>query len=321
MDQQQFCKHISKLIKEDQTFLFIIDFEKQKPLIFTLEECEHAGIYYQIGQHTNITKTAPKEIDIEVHAVAKSVYKTAFDKVSDRIGKGDSFLTNLTFPSNINCDATLKDINQSSKALYKLLVDDEFVVFSPESFIKIENNTISTYPMKGTITADIANAEQQLMDNKKEQWEHNTIVDLMRNDLSMVAKHVKVTDFRYISEIQTPRGNILQTSSKIEGQLNQGWENNFGEMLLKLLPAGSICGAPKDKTVAIIEEAEQQERGFYTGIFGIYNKGQVDSAVAIRYIEKKDNEQLQYRSGGGITFTSNLDDEYDELIKKIYIPS
>ena len=86
-----------------------------------------------------------------------------------------------------------------------------------------------------------------------------------------------------------------------------------------MLPAGSICGAPKNKTVSIIKKVEQGPRGYYTGIFGYFDGENLDSAVNIRYLEKKEN-QLLYRSGGGITFLSNLESEYNELIEKIYVP-
>ena len=90
-------------------------------------------------------------------------------------------------------------------------------------------------------------------------------------------------------------------------------------LLLSMLPAGSICGAPKAKTVSIIQEVEQDPRGYYTGIFGYFDGEELDSAVNIRFIEEK-NSQLLYRSGGGITFLSDMESEYNELIEKIYVP-
>ena len=86
-----------------------------------------------------------------------------------------------------------------------------------------------------------------------------------------------------------------------------------------MLPAGSISGAPKQKTVEIIQRAEICPRGYYTGIFGIYTSDEFISAVNIRYIEKKDKEFF-FRSGGGITAFSNVNDEYKELIQKVYVP-
>ena len=90
-------------------------------------------------------------------------------------------------------------------------------------------------------------------------------------------------------------------------------------MFFELLPAGSISGAPKQKTVEIIQEAESGPRGFYTGVFGYYDGKALDSGVMIRFIEKE-NDTFYYRSGGGITSKSDLESEYKELIQKIYVP-
>jgi para-aminobenzoate synthetase component 1 len=90
-------------------------------------------------------------------------------------------------------------------------------------------------------------------------------------------------------------------------------------MLIRLLPAGSISGAPKRKTVEIIQEAEGEERGFYTGVAGLFDGRNLDSGVLIRYIEKV-NGNLFYRSGGGITTQSVKEKEYQEVIDKVYVP-
>ena len=90
-------------------------------------------------------------------------------------------------------------------------------------------------------------------------------------------------------------------------------------MRCKLLPAGSISGAPKQKTVEIIREAERSDRGYYTGVFGIFDGRDLDSAVNIRYIEQTDHG-LQFRSGGGITAMSKMEDEYQEMMDKVYVP-
>ena len=174
--------------------------------------------------------------------------------------------------------------------------------------------------MKGTIDASIENAEQKLMENKKERWEHNTIVDLIRNDLSRVASEVRVTKFRYLEKIKTNRNEIYQTSSEIRGKLPSDWTENLGEILFKLLPAGSISGAPKAKTLEIIEEAEIAPRNYYTGIFGLFDGYSLDSAVCIRFIEQE-GDKLFYKSGGGITFMSKVEEEYQEIIDKIYVPT
>lgn len=319
MTSEQFCQKINYYITEDIPFFFLVDFEKNEPLVLPISECESQGIHFQFNKNRGLT--ASDDIIVESFPIPFQVYESSFEKVKSGIKHGDSFLVNLTFPTPITCPVGLEEIYNCSKALYKLLYKDQFVVFSPESFIQIRGKRISTYPMKGTIMSSVPNAEENLLNNDKEAWEHNTIVDLMRNDLSMISDNVEVKRFRFISEIMTYKGKMLQTSSEIVGDLRNNWQESFGEMLLNLLPAGSISGAPKDKTVSIIKNAEIDSRAYYTGIFGTYDNGNVDSAVAIRYIEKNDDGKMQYRSGGGITFMSEAEEEYKEMINKIYIPT
>lgn len=173
--------------------------------------------------------------------------------------------------------------------------------------------------MKGTINSDLPNAQDLLLNNKKELYKHNTIVDLIRNDLSMIAKKVKVTKFRYVEKIKKGNKKLFQSSTEIQGELSLDWRHNFAKLLLKTLPAGSICGAPKKKTLDIIKAVESVPHRFYTGILEIYDGHQIDSAVTIRYIEKVDNK-LYFNSGGGITHLSTMEDEYQELLDKIYVP-
>ena len=173
--------------------------------------------------------------------------------------------------------------------------------------------------MKGTIDAGLPQAKERLLTSKKELAEHFTIVDLIRNDLSMVAKNVKVDRFQYIDHIKTNRKELFQMSSEISGDLPSNYKENLGNIIFKMLPAGSITGAPKQKTLEIINEAELYDRGYYTGIFGIFDGSSLDSGVMIRYIEKTE-DGFMYKSGGGITSQSILDEEYQELIDKIYIP-
>jgi para-aminobenzoate synthetase component 1 len=134
-----------------------------------------------------------------------------------------------------------------------------------------------------------------------------------------VAEHVDVTRFRYVDELKTNKKNLLQVSSEISGILPSGYERRLGNIIMSLLPAGSVSGAPKPKTIAIIKEAEQQKRGYYTGVFGYFDGKIVDSGVMIRYIEYEDGK-LFYRSGGGITTQSVEEHEYQEMIDKIYVP-
>ena len=111
----------------------------------------------------------------------------------------------------------------------------------------------------------------------------------------------------------------MQVSSEIIGDLENDYHKRLGDILAALLPAGSVTGAPKKSTVEIIKKVENYERGYYTGIFGYFDGVNLDSAVMIRFIEKN-NDKLFFKSGGGITIYSNVEQEYNELLEKVYAP-
>ena len=173
--------------------------------------------------------------------------------------------------------------------------------------------------MKGTIDASIPGAEKKLFDNQKEQAEHATIVDLLRNDLSQITTNVTVEKFRYVDKIVSNQKELLQVSSKISGIISESNRRKLGNIVFCLLPAGSVTGAPKNKTIEIIRSAETYKRGFYTGIAGYFDGQNLDSCVMIRFIENQ-NGSLLYKSGGGITAQSIAEEEYQELIDKVYVP-
>lgn len=269
----------------------------------------------------DIQPVSTRKQEVATCPIEEDTYRNAFQQVQDGI-QGNSYLLNLTFPTEVHTDYTLEDIFTAAQAAYKVYCQDKFVFFSPESFIRIADNKIYSYPMKGTIDATLPNALQELIDSPKELYEHYTIVDLIRNDLALVSADVTVEKFRYHELIETASGHkIYQTSSIIRGKLEESWKDHIGEMLQKLLPAGSISGAPKAKTLEIIHAAELDDRGFYSGITGIFDGDSLDSCVNIRFIEQKGRGRYTYRSGGGITCNSNCLDEYNELITKVYVPS
>ena len=238
---------------------------------------------------------------------------------------GNSYLANLTCRVLVDCNVSLDDIFAHSKGKYRLLLRGDrnrgrrFVCFSPESFLRISHGRIYSYPMKGTIDASLPNARQELMNDTKEAAEHATIVDLIRNDLSRVATDVRVDRYRYVDTLHTNKGDILQTSSEISGLLPGDYRQHLGEIIDAQLPAGSITGAPKKKTVEIIREAELYDRGFYTGVMGIFNDGELNSAVMIRFVEQDENG-MAFKAGGGITAKSCCRKEYEEVLQKIYLP-
>lgn len=319
---KDFIQQANQLGRERSPFFFLIDFEQKKPIILPLatENDATSGLLFDVFGKTN---SQPQDIDkpfqLSATAMSFAEYQRAFDYVQQEIQAGNSYLLNLTCQTEINTNFTLKEIFDCSKAKYKCYFANQFVCFSPECFVKIEQDKIYSYPMKGTINAEIFDSKNVLLNSEKEKSEHNTIVDLIRNDLALVSHNIQVTKYRYLEKIETHRGAIYQTSSEICGELPQNWQENIGAILAKLLPAGSISGAPKVKTVEIIRNAEQSERGYYTGIFGYFDGNSLDSAVAIRYIEQQ-NGKFVFRSGGGITSQSLLEEEYQEILEKVYVP-
>jgi len=302
-------------------FLFIIDFELNKPLILRLDKIDPNKLLYNINGVNNcgnFTRSL-KQIKLVKYPEKYEDYLIKFNKVRSEIAFGNSYLLNLTCSTPIDINLTLQEIFHLSNAKYKIWFEEKFVCFSPETFVTIYEGIIRSFPMKGTIDATIPDAEKVIINDMKETAEHYTIVDLIRNDLNMVSKRVRVERFRYIDTILTSEKRLLQVSSEVCGDLEEDYLSHIGDIVFALLPAGSVSGAPKRKTTEIIAAIENRKRGYYTGIFGIFNGHNLTSSVMIRFIEKCDTVFV-YHSGGGITSFSDPHSEYNEMTDKIYVP-
>lgn len=306
---------------DDRSFFFLTDYLHQHWLVEPVDELSADELLYAFPGHSNASGEKAKAVSLvwQPHPLTPEAYREKFEIVHRNMLAGNSYLANLTCRMPLDTNLSLHDIFLLSQARYRLWVKDIFVCFSPETFVRIQDGVISSYPMKGTISCNEPNAEQTLLTDVKEAAEHATIVDLIRNDLSCVADHVSVRRYRYVERLETCNGSILQTSSEIAGQLPDDYRRHLGDILMAQLPAGSITGAPKPKTMAIIREAEGYERGFYTGVAGICDRGQMDSCVLIRFIDKEDG-RLFFKAGGGITAKSDWKKEYQEIKEKTYVP-
>ena len=379
--KQEIIDKINRLASQDEPFLFVINYQGDKAFIRQLSDINPEVCLFDFegrGNSSDEMKNNSEKIAETTWQIEPPLYEDyerSFNIVKNNIMAGNSYLTNLTNRVPVNCNLSLEEIFHRAKGKYKLLlrrkrnqaedkvqqkkeeaqnkadkkediieeISNPFVCFSPETFVRIKGGRIYSYPMKGTLDASLPNAEKLLMEDRKEAAEHATIVDLIRNDLSRVAEDVKVDKYRYVDVLHTNKGDILQTSSEISGRLPEDYPHHLGEILDAQLPAGSITGAPKDKTMQIIQEAEGYDRGFYTGIMGIYDQGELNSAVMIRFIEEetspvdfeadgeknfkanegkkpKKSRKLYFKAGGGITSKSDCRREYEEVIQKIYLP-
>lgn len=314
-------EEMNRLYQEKIPFFFIVDFCGEQPEVMPLTETTANAIFFTTPSHTDIAAKSKKNevLTWKKLPFSKVYYAQQFAHVKQAINEGNTYLLNLTCSTLIKTNYDLEDLYKNGESKYKLWYKDKFVHFSPEPFIQIKDGKIFSFPMKGTIDASIPDAEQKLLANKKELSEQYTIVDLIRNDLSQIANNVQVEAFRYIEKITTNQKELLAMSSKISGKIKAHYLNNPGDLFAKLLPAGSITGAPKEKTVELIHAIETHHRNYYTGVWGIYDGQKIDSSVIIRYIEKTPSG-FHFKSGGGITNKSNMEEEYQEMIDKIYVP-
>lgn len=313
-------KRMDELGSRRIPFLFAVNYELSEGFVME-NPLQAKDIWWEIDGMTNVPATQPttKGTFFRRHPISRERYSRMFATAHAGLMRGDSFLLNLTAATPIETDFSAEEIFLRSRARYKLMIPNMLVCFSPETFVTVSNGRISSFPMKGTISADIPNAEQIIRNDYKETAEHCTIVDLIRNDLNRIARNVHVERFRYIDRLTTTNGDLLQVSSEVSGTLPDNWQDIIGTLLFDLLPAGSICGAPKPSTLDIIRRSEEDSRGFYTGVFGYFDGTSLRSAVMIRFIEYR-NGQAYFRSGGGITVNSLCENEYQEVLQKVYLP-
>jgi anthranilate/para-aminobenzoate synthase component I len=193
----------------------------------------------------------------------------------------------------------------------------QILSFSPERFFKSANYTIESFPMKGTrprsddIIQDESLAEE-LYHSEKDRAEHLMIVDLIRNDLGKVSNYgsVKVDNLYGIESFET----VHQMVSCVRGKLKDSIRES--DIIQALFPGGSVTGAPKERSMKIIDSLESYQRGIYTGALGaVYANGNMDFNIAIRTMTIK-GERATYPVGGGIVWDSDPIEELQEAQQK-----
>ena len=309
MSKELIKEKLNKFGFEKEPFLFVLSYDLSKFYIEKLSNLPSTIKFELNFKEHQKTKTV-QENKLEKIPLSFKEYKKKFDILQNEIKEGNSYLLNLTAKTKIKTALSLEDIYKNTQARFKLRFQNQnenFVCFSPERFVEIKKNKISTYPMKGTIDSSIINAQARILGDIKEMAEHTMVVDLLRNDLGIVGSKVRVDKFRYVEKINAGNKKLFQVSSKISANLQNNWHENIGDILTSLLPAGSITGTPKKKTIEILNKVEEYDRGFYTGIFGFFDGENLDSSVMIRFIEINKNGELFYKSGGGITCDSNVE--------------
>jgi len=185
-----------------EPFVFLIDFENKKPLAWRVADCPEDFRYdFQGLSNFPLTTAHYPPLKIEITPPNFKDYQAKFKETLSVLNRGDSFLMNLTTKGQIKTNRNLQQLFHEAQSKYKFMLANEFVCFSPETFIQIRGQQIHTFPMKGTIDAGLLHAESILLKDPKEKAEHATIVDLLRNDMSQVAKNVSVRHYRFYDEV------------------------------------------------------------------------------------------------------------------------
>lgn len=251
-------------------------------------------------------------------------YLNTVSTVKEYIKNGDIYITNLTqrYSKEIkekpfNIYEKLRSINPAPFAAYMALEDFYILSSSPERFLKIENRVMETRPIKGTRPRgkNIREDERyktELLQSEKDKSELLMIVDLERNDLSKVCKPntVKVTELFKLEEYST----VFHLVSTVIGEIKD--EYSTIDCIKACFPGGSITGAPKIRSMEIIDELEKVRRNIYTGAIGYIGlEGNADLNIVIRTALIKDNKAY-FGVGGGITYESVEQMEYDETLDK-----
>lgn len=327
MKLKSFYKQMDEWTAQNIPYLFIIDFEKQKPILKQLSDLKsnESEIKYEFPHYSNCSNedkyiVAKSDLILEKKPYSFDSYLAKFDQAQALFVKKNVDVINLTTPTPVHLHTSFENIFRAAHAKYKVMLKDKFVCCTPEIFVRIdEKGVISTYPMKGTIDANILNAEELILNSPKEIREHTATAHLLKRELSEVANNVSIPRFRYIDRLHTNDKNLLQVSSEVSGMLKDEYRTAYGKLFDKLTPAGSIVGTPKKEALEIITEVEGYTRSYYTGVCGIFDGKTLDSCVLIRLIEKED-DQFFYKSGGGVTSDSIAKSEYEEIKDKIYVP-
>lgn len=320
-DQSSAIARMNELGARRVPFIFVTNYRGDKTLIVPESEVDTTQLRYAFNGVGNAPKVVRVQQPViwEVTPPPYATYQRSFELVQRAIAAGETSLVNLTCKVAIRTNLSLETLFSHADARYRLWIKDTLVCFSPEIFIQIRDGEISSYPMKGTIPTSVPNAAQQLLDNPKEAAEHADVVALISADLAKVATHVHTARYRYIDTLHTNKGDLLETSSEVRGTLPPDFHEHLGDIVFAQLPAGSITGYPKARTVDLIAEAETYQRDFYTGVMGRWDGHSLDTGVLIRFIDQTDG-QLYFKAGGGVTAQSTCEAEYNEVIAKVYVP-
>jgi len=279
---------------------------------------QFSSIEEQDNEQAFVVKNKPKS------NMDKQYYQQSFEKIKAYLTEGDSYQVNLAqrFSSQCSGDSwvaykALRKINAAPFSAYVNFPEVRILSSSPERFLKVHHGEVETKPIKGTRprhTEKIDDDDQKLAlsNSKKDRAENVMIVDLLRNDISKNCKEgsVKVPKLFDVESFAT----VHHLVSTVKGELADG--QHAVDLLRNCFPGGSITGAPKIRSMEIIEELEPNRRGIYCGSIGYIGfDGNMDTNIAIRTLVHSE-DTIRFWAGGGIVNDSVMEDEYQESFDK-----
>jgi para-aminobenzoate synthetase/4-amino-4-deoxychorismate lyase len=255
----------------------------------------------------------------------ESQFLNDIETIKKYIKAGDTYQVNFTVKGRFDFTGSYSGFfqkllfNQSARYSAFINNDEKFIIsLSPELFFQTNGKQINSEPMKGTIHrghnhSSDALSVKELETGEKNKAENVMIVDLIRNDLGIICRYgsVKVPEIFQIEKYES----LFQMVSEVQGKLRK--KVKIGEVLQNIFPCGSVTGAPKIRTMEIINEIEKEKRGIYTGSIGLITPKEIKMNVAIRTITiKKDTGNGVMGLGSGVVWDSDPKSEYEEVLLK-----
>lgn len=288
--------------------------------------------WFGVYENPRITEStansiSPQQDSFAIHSLSMNLSQAEYEekvlKILDYIKRGETYQVNFTFRVGFDLEGNpfhlYEALKKRQRVAYSAIVHDgkrQILSLSPELFFKRKNNTLLARPMKGTSPRgkselDDRNLLKELSQDSKTKAENSMIVDLIRNDFGKIAKlgTVQVEKLRQIEKYET----LFQMTSTVKSTLKESVD--YYQLFKALLPGGSITGAPKYRTMQIIQELESTFRDVYTGAIGFISKEEAIFNIPIRTIVLE-NGKGTMGVGSGIVWDSNPKREYEECIVK-----
>ena len=303
--------------EQECVWFFIINKEKSR-----LDQLKAKWIHEEgIQKATSEITATSSERDV---SFTEEQFVDAVKKVQDFIREGDAFQVNLTVRQSMELGIPplaiyqeLRQLNPSPYMGYMHTPEFQIISGSPELLIQKEGATVKTRPIGGTRPRGVDAAEdkkyeEELLTTEKERAEHIMLVDIERNDLGRVCKYgtVKVDQLLTIEKYS----HVMHLVSHVSGELDESY--SAFQLIDAVFPGGTITGAPKIRTIEIIEELEPVKRGIYTGSIGWIGFNQdLHLNIVIRTMLVKDGI-CYVQAGAGIVIDSDPKSEYEESLRK-----